>query len=303
MQTTRCDHGSSTKDFGSRKKFQIDEFHFHQYGKSHSATETHVNALVKSAARAFEILECFSKERAPMRLKELVERLGYPTSSIAVLLKSMTTQGLLTFDSKSKCYMPSARLAGLVSWVPVEKFEQGVVLNAMINIQRKTQELIVLGIERGIHIEYIETIRSGEGMQLYISPGTQRLTIQSVMGWHFLSLYPDKHATEIYRATIKRGELAESEFSIEQLLRRVCQHRELDISFITARDLVRPAAHWGSGMVTMMVPVPVGHRKLGIGVGGPADRLAQKLDLISECLRLEASEIARTIVEEGEVVA
>ncbi len=262
-----------------------------------------MNELVKSAARAFEILECFGKERAPMRLKELVERLGYPTSSIAALLKSMTTQGLLTFDPKSKCYMPSARLAGLVSWVPVEKFEQGVVLNAMINIQRKTHELIVLGVEKGIHIEYIETIRSSEGMQLFIPPGTQRLTIQSVMGWHFLSLYPDKHAREIYRATIKRGELAESEFSFEQLLRRVHQHRELDISFVTARDLVRPAAHWGSGMVTMMVPVPAGHRKLGIGVGGPADRLAQKLGLISEYLRLEASEIARVVTEEGDAAS
>jgi hypothetical protein len=36
---------------------------------------------------------------------------------------------------------------------------------------------------------------------------------------------------------------------------------------------------------------------LGIGVGGPAERLAQKLDLISECLRLEATEIARHVAE------
>jgi DNA-binding IclR family transcriptional regulator len=157
--------------------------------------------------------------------------------------------------------------------------------------------LIVLGVEKGIYIEYVETIRSTEGMQLYIAPGTQRLTVQSVMGWHFLSTYADEHAHEIYRATIKRGELAKSEFSLDQLMRRVRRHRELDISFIAARDLVRPAAHWGSGMVTMMVPISAGHRKLGIGVGGPADRLAQKLDLISECLRLEATEIARHVAE------
>jgi DNA-binding IclR family transcriptional regulator len=298
IQAAFLRHGLFPKRVRRRKSFQIDEFQFRLYGNLRAcygvATLTE---LVKSAARAFEILECFGKERAPLRLKELVERLGYPTSSVAALLKSMTSQGFLTFDSKSKCYMPSARLAGLVSWVPMERFEQGVVLNAMINIQRKTQELIVLGVEKGIYIEYVETIRSTEGMQLYIAPGTQRLTVQSVMGWHFLSTYADEHAHEIYRATIKRGELAKSEFSLDQLMRRVRRHRELDISFIAARDLVRPAAHWGSGMVTMMVPIPAGHRKLGIGVGGPAERLAQKLDLISECLRLEATEIARHVAE------
>jgi DNA-binding IclR family transcriptional regulator len=254
-----------------------------------------VGQLVKSAARSFEILECFGRKRTPMRLRELVDQLGYPTSSVAALLKSMTTQGFLTFDSKTKSYMPSARLAGLVSWVPIEKFEQGVVLNAMINIQRKTHELIVLGVERGIYIEYIETIRSSEGMQLYIAPGTRRLTIQSVMGWHFLSRYPDAHAQKLYRATIERGELSESEFSLKQLLKRVHEHRELEISFITARDLVRPAAHWGSGMVTVLVPAPPGHRKLGIGVGGPAERLAHNFERISDHLRLEMSDIAKHV--------
>lgn len=278
------------------KVFQIDVFSFHQYGKLHNRA-CNVSELVKSAARSFEILECFGRARAPMRLRELVDQLGYPTSSVAALLKSMAAQGFLTFDSKTKSYMPSARLAGLVSWVPIEKFEQGIVLNAMVNIQRKTHELIVLGVESGIFIEYIETIRSSEGMQLYIAPGTRRLTVQSVMGWHFLSCYPDAHAEKTYHATIERGELSKNEFSLEQLLERVHKHRELEISFITARDLVRPAAHWGSGMVTILVPVPNGHRKLGIGVGGPAERLAHKLDLISDSLRQEMSDILKQVTD------
>jgi hypothetical protein len=118
------------------------------------------------------------------------------------------------------------------------------------------------------------------------------------MGWLLLSRYSDDHAEEIYRATIARGELTEQEFSLDQLMVRVRKHRELELSFVKARDLVRPAAHWGAGMVVMLVPVPEGHRKLGIGIGGPADRLEHKLELISTCLRTEALEISRLIGKE-----
>lgn len=259
--------------------------------------------LVKSAARTFEILEYFSKRRAALRLKDFVEQLGYPSSSLAALLKSMTTQGFLTFDVKTRSYMPSPRLAGLLSWVPVKRFEQDIVLNAMHSIQRKTHELVVLGIERGIHLEYIETIRSSEGMQLYITPGTTRLLVQSVMGWHLLGCSPDNHVEEVYRATVAMGELEEREFSLKQLLAGVRQHRELPISFARARDFIRPAAHWGGGMISTLVPVPHGHRKLAIGVGGLADRLDQKLDMISECLRAEIRQISRLIKEDEHLSA
>jgi IclR family transcriptional regulator, acetate operon repressor len=243
--------------------------------------------LVKSAARSFEILEHFNRERRPLRLRDFVDHLDYPTSSIAALLKSMVAQGYMIFDPHARTYLPTARLAQLVNWVPVKTFEQGVVLDIMYRLQRTTRELIVLGVEDDIYLEYVHTLRSTEGMQLYIAPGTRRLLVQTGTGWLFLSRRPREQALEIYRRTIIRGELTEPEFPMSQFEACLDDHRDRDISFSKARDLVRPVAHWGGGMVSALLPVPDAQRPLAIGVGGPADRLEQHLDEISQALRDE----------------
>jgi DNA-binding IclR family transcriptional regulator len=252
---------------------------------------------VKSAARVFEILELFGRVKQPLRLKDFVDELGYPTSSVAALLKSMTVQGYLSFDPRARCYLPTPRLASLVSWVSIKTFEQGVVLEAMRNLHRSTKELIVLAAADDIYLEYVETLRSTEGIQLYIAPGTRRLIVQTGTGWLFLSRRPQEEALEIYRKTLAKGELTECEFPRAAFIERLQDHRERDISFVRARDLVRPMAHWGGGMVSMLVPVPSGHRMLAIGVGGLADRLEEKLEDISEHLRAEIAQIARVVAD------
>jgi hypothetical protein len=87
--------------------------------------------------------------------------------------------------------------------------------------------------------------------------------------------------------TIAAGELTEKEFPRATFLGRLREHAELDVAFTKARDFVRPAAHWGGGMIAALVPTAAGHRQLAIGIGGPADRLQKKLNEISAHLRAE----------------
>ena len=241
-------------------------------------------ALVKSAARVFAILEQFDRVRRPQRLKEIAAALGDPVSSVAALLKSMTAQGYLSFELRTRCYVPTARLARIVSWVPFETFEQGVVGETMRILQKQTNEMVVLSAEAGIHVEYVQTVRSSEGLQLYIAPGTKRLMVQTGAGWQFLNLRSRAHAIEIYDATIAGGELDERSFSRAAFLRSLDMHGSWDVSFTRARDLVAPTAHWDGAMVSLMIPVPPDHRPLALGVGGPAHRLERNLEHISRCL-------------------
>ena len=47
------------------------------------------DGAVKSAQRALEILEVFSRQRRPLALKEILDELGYPTSSGSALMLSL----------------------------------------------------------------------------------------------------------------------------------------------------------------------------------------------------------------------
>jgi DNA-binding IclR family transcriptional regulator len=248
--------------------------------------------LVKSAARAFDLLEVFARARRPLRLRDLIDELGWPRSSLAELLKSITSQGYLVFDRDTFLYRPSPRLAALVGWVEGDRFEQSIVTTAMQRLRDATGELVVLGTPNGIHMEYIETLRATEPIQLYIAPGTRRLMVQNVGGWLILARESRESALALYEQTLAEGELTRAEFSADDLCRRLDAHRGRDIAFSTARDYVRPTAHWGGALAAGLVPVPDGHRPLVIGIGGLADRLERKRNLIEAALRTELTRIA-----------
>lgn len=248
---------------------------------------------VKSAMRVFEILEQFKEVRRPLRLKELCERLGYPVSSTAALMKTIVDQGYLHFDQTSRAYFPTPRLAQLASWIGGANFEHGPVLDAMRRLQRTTGELIVLGTPIGIHMEYVETLRATQVIQLYNPPGTRRLLAQLGMGWLMLSRMPEATATALYRRTIVLGKVDEAEFPLDAFQARLAQMRKQDFAFTRATDYVLPnTAHWGGAMISMLVPAPANHRRLAIGIGGPAQRLDENTDAILAALRAEIVRLA-----------
>jgi DNA-binding IclR family transcriptional regulator len=255
---------------------------------------------VKSAVRVLEILEYFARNREPTRLRDIVRSLGYPTSSTDVLLKTMVAQGYMQFDAATHCYMPSQRVAQLGSWIPVGGFEQTTILQHMYVLRNKLREPVVLATPNGIHLEYVESLPGFDGINSIISPGTKRLLVQTGTGWLFLNRLPLEDAFSIYRRTLRCNELSAAEFSQRDFLAKLEDHRGRDVSFVRARDLLRPTAHWNAAMVSMMIPSPPGHRPLALGVHGPCQRIEDELsDIECELLKVRAA-IEAELEQEGE---
>lgn len=254
------------------------------------------DASVKSAQRVLEIIECLGRMRRPLRLKDIVEELRYPTSSVAVLLKCMTNLGYLHFDERTRHYALTGRLTALTSWVQTSSFESGALEEVLRGLQREAGELVVLAAENGLHAEYIRTYRSlGDGVQLYISPGTKRVLIQAGAGWLFLREKSVCEVTEIYRETIKAGHLTEAEYPLARLLARLEQSRGKDVVFASAKESVRPTAHWDGGLISTEIPVAPGSAKLAICIGGPAKRLESRLDTLAAMLRAARGKVVGSL--------
>ena len=103
------------------------------------------DALIKSARRVFDILELFRERQCPLRLKDVVDSLGMPTSSAAALLKTMAQLNYLSFESSSRAYLPTLRLSQLGGWVTQADYETGPIQEAVRRIGRKLGETILLG--------------------------------------------------------------------------------------------------------------------------------------------------------------
>jgi IclR family acetate operon transcriptional repressor len=59
---------------------------------------------VKSALRTVEVLELIARERGPLSLAEMHQRLGYPKSSLSMLLRTLVEAGWLETDPTSTRY-------------------------------------------------------------------------------------------------------------------------------------------------------------------------------------------------------
>ena len=248
----------------------------------------------------FEILEVFREARRPLRMKDIVDRLGYPPSSMSGLLKTMAAQGYLSFDAAARTYHPSARLAQLVSWIPAVAFESGPVAQAMRNLQRATGELVVLATLDDVHVEYVEALRSTQGIQLWSPPGTRHLVVNLGLGWMFLAQEPPQTTSRLYHRTIELGLLAADALPLAALHAHVAEAKGQDCLFTRASSYennLHPG-HAGGGMVWTLVPTPPNHRPLGFGIGGPADRLATNLDGITTALRREVAKVDEAVGSE-----
>lgn len=240
------------------------------------------NGSVKSAERVFQILEYFARTRKPARLTEIANSLGFPISSVRALLICMVKHGYMEIDDDDRRYIPAARLAHLGSWLNVDSYEQNEVLEEMYQLRELVRESVVLATPTDIYLEYIDTVHGSEG--IHIRRGTRRLLVQTGTGWLFLARMKPEQALRIYRRTIASGELRRDEFPEEVFMEKVRAHREMDISFVYARELLRPTAHWGAAMISMIIPTPPGHRRLAIGAHGLGERLEKKREIITNKL-------------------
>lgn len=247
---------------------------------------------VKSAVRTLEILEFFSERRAPARLSEISETLGYPVSSVIALLRTLVAMGYMEFDPCTHNYYPLPRLSRLTTWMDAGGYEQTVLRDAVHKLRNTVQEPVVVAAPDGLHIEYFISLHSYEGSNSHIKTGSRRLMIQNGIGWLLLSRAPVAEARLVYGRTIAKDLFDPAFFSEAEYLSLLNEYREKHVSVLHAKDLFGPTAHWNASMISVLIPVPEGHhRPLGVGVHGPTNRMIEKTKMIERQLSVFIKEL------------
>jgi IclR family transcriptional regulator, KDG regulon repressor len=239
------------------------------------------DGLTKSARRVFDILELFRARQCPLRLKDVVEALGMPTSSAAALLKTMAQMNYLSFESTSRAYLPTPRLSQLGSWVTPADYEGGPIQEAVRRIGRKVGETILLGTVADIHVEIVDILRARQPLQYYTFVGTRVLLVHSGLGWPVLGELSDEEIAKIYRRTVRLKKIERGVSSLNRLKSGIAQVRR--DGYCLSRGMVTR----GVGVIGMMLPTPANHRRLAIGVAGPQERIERNCAKILAAIRAE----------------
>ena len=235
------------------------------------------DSAVKSAKRAFEILEAFNRHRRPLSLKELLDELGYPASSGSALMKSLVALGYLDYDRERRTYFPTMRIAVLGSWVPGVLFGDGPLLGALEDLRRETGETVILAVQSDLHAQYIHVIASSEPLLFRVPPGTRRPLAQSGLGLVLLSAKRDPEIERLRRRINAAGEGATQ--TREELMARVNEVRARGYAF--SKHAISP----GVGIIGAALPKGPFGRVFAVGVAGQVVRLEDKEDEIVAALQ------------------
>ena len=147
--------------------------------------------LVKSAARALEVMEAFAAERRRLTAAQLGTLLGYPKSSTNVLLKSLTTQGYLAYEPREASYFPTLKLTHLGDWLPGSLFGSDLLLPMLETLRDSTGETVTLTMATGLHMRCLRALIGRHPIALQLDEGFLFPVFDTAIGNAYLSTLAD----------------------------------------------------------------------------------------------------------------
>jgi len=256
-----------------------------------SSSQTRV---VKSAVRTLEILEHFDEVRQPLNVVGIAEALGYPQSSTAALLRSMTAMGYLHYNARKRTFMPTDRVPILGSWINPALFEDGALPKLARAVGKRTGQLVVLAARNADMAQYIHILSEPAAVSYHIKIGQKRPLATSAVGQVLLSTMEEKNVRRIYHRLNAYATGAEERTDVPALLSRLSAIRKSGYSF-TENAVVA-----GYGMIAMALPRKCTSRPLALGVCGRCEALEPREAEIVGIMREEMKLYFKSAFDEAE---
>lgn len=225
--------------------------------------------LVKSAIRAIEVLELFSREQRPLTLSEIIEALGYPQSSSTVMLKSLLAIGYLNYNRDTKTYYPNPAVTRLGDWIGESSLVSGPIQHLMQDMHERTTESISIAVQNDVNIHFLSVLNSNHKIKFFVPSSGQRTLLQSNLGWMILAAKTDKEVTSIH-AQIGLMNVHRMPH-LDEVMSEVAKIRRDGYCFVP--NLPVP----GAASVAMLLPSRFHNQCMAVGVGGYVPRLQANL--------------------------
>lgn len=250
------------------------------------------DSVIKTAGRVFEILEYFREVRAPLSVREIAERFGYPVSSTSMLVKSLATLGYLTYDRELRAFFPTLRIATLGDWLYDAMYGSGDVLKLLEDICRDTGETAMLAVQNDIYSQYVHILPNRhQVIQLNVPVGTRRLLCWSGTGWALLSPLTDDAIERLIERTLTRlrNDPPAAEITPEKVMAQVRTVRKSGYALSTGTVTT------GGGVLAMPLPQTASGMRLAVAAGGVADRLIMNKSEIIKCMTAHVKSYAKSL--------
>lgn len=229
---------------------------------------------VKSAVRALEVLKLFSEERRELNQKEIIGRLHYPQSSATFLLKSMVSSGFLSFNRKTRTYLPTPEVYRLGEWLEGFGYEQMFrkgVLSAMLDeLIAATGETASITTQNDIYVQWHRIAGDDPVACRRVAQGTARPLTWSSYGYMLLSRESDSQIDRVVRLINAREADPACKLDVDRTTAALRAVRSEDTFYMLASRLN------GVASIAALLPVQIAGRNVAMGIGGDSARMGQR---------------------------
>lgn len=238
--------------------------------------------VVKSAARAIQVLEYFDLVKRAASAAEAASHHHWPHSSTSILMRSLVALGYLHYDPIERTYMPSMRVALLGDWIPDTLFRNGQLMQLMEHLNFETGETIVLAAQNGLYSQYLRVIEGTNTLRMHLPIGTLRPLFGSGTGRMLLASMDDASISKLLRKHNATSEV-DHLFEMDTLIAQITEDRRRGCA-VSVNKVTQQAS-----LIAMLLPTEPTAKPLAIGVAGLTERLLANenryLDVMRESIR------------------
>lgn len=250
------------------------------------------SGVVKSAVRTLEILEYFDEVRHPLNVVGVATGLGYPQSSTAALLRSLTSMGYLRYNRSERTYMPTDRVPFLGSWIDPPLFEEAALPRLMRAVGARTGQLVTLAARNNDAAQYIHVLNEPTAVSHHIKIGQKRPLATSGVGHVLLCAMADNDVKRLFHRINAYAESPEARVDFRALTEQLKIVRGNGYAFTRNRVVE------GYGMIALAIPNSCTSQPLALGVGGLCETLELRKDEILRAVREEMATYLKVSCEE-----
>jgi DNA-binding IclR family transcriptional regulator len=241
---------------------------------------------VKSARRVLEFLEYFSEVQRAVSVAELAKHYHYPVSSVSTVMRTMVSMGYLSYDGRSRTYLPTTRIMSLVEWVGVQLFKSETARAIMQSLSDATGETILLAVQSGLRIHYLQVIDATGPVRLHVEAGSFREMAATAVGRMLMSQLDDAAAGKLIRRINNEQTDPEKLVDLKALLCDLARIRTNGYA-VSIGGVVKHG-----GAIAVMLPKSFGPAPLAIGIGSVRSVLEANEQHFVDLLRAAVAEHA-----------
>jgi IclR family acetate operon transcriptional repressor len=233
--------------------------------------------IVRQAAHVLDLLEYFAQVKKPSNLADVSTAMGWPRSSTFNLLTTLAQRGFLYEPRPRAGFYPSPRWNSLLAGIAETELLPDELCKAVDEVAGATGETVAISAPAGTNAVFLYVVESAAVIRFSADAGYQVPIHATASGRALLAQYSARERLSVLK------KVKFDKYAHRSLMN--AQQVEAEIRRSATRGWHENVGGHAPDLTGVALPVGLIDRRLSIVVGGPTNRMRDRIPQIAATLK------------------